>query len=58
MSKRVIGIMGKHCVDREENLAKIGEAMQRPQPKHLLYAWYCNTSFLFEHCTLSGNVPY
>jgi len=37
MSQRVIGIMGKKFVDKDENLAKTCEAMQRPQPQNLLY---------------------
>lgn len=35
MSQRVMGIMGKQCVDKEENFAKTCEAVQRPQPQHL-----------------------
>jgi len=58
MSQRVMGIMGKQWVGKEKNLAKTCEAMKRPQPQQLLYTWYCNTSFLPEHCTLSGRAPY
>jgi len=58
MSQTVIGIMGKKFVDKDENLTKTCVAMQRTQPQNLLYTWYCNTSFLSEHCTLSGKVPW
>jgi hypothetical protein len=34
MSQRVIGIMGKKFVDKDKNLAKTCEAMQRPQPQN------------------------